>query len=127
MTEMGAIGPFDRLYCSHALEHLTASEGRKALSEFRRVLAPEGVAVVIVPDLEDVKPTDDVLYVSDAGPITGRDMYYGLGWAVDENAYMAHRNGFDSAGLEKAVREAGFSHCHVLRDANFQIVAVARP
>ena len=38
---------FDIIYCSHVLEHVP--DDRKALSEFRRVLKPDGVAIILVP------------------------------------------------------------------------------
>jgi len=75
MTDLGDIGPFDVVFSSHSLEHLAPHDVGVALGEFRRVLKPGGRLVVIVPDLEDVRPTEDVLYVSPAGPIAGIDMY----------------------------------------------------
>jgi SAM-dependent methyltransferase len=38
---------FDLIYCSHVLEHVP--DDRKALAEFRRVLRPDGLAVIMVP------------------------------------------------------------------------------
>jgi len=38
---------FDVIYCSHVLEHV--SDDRRALREFRRVLSPRGIALVVVP------------------------------------------------------------------------------
>lgn len=40
-------GQFDLLYCSHVLEHVP--DDRAALREFRRVLAPRGMALLLVP------------------------------------------------------------------------------
>jgi SAM-dependent methyltransferase len=125
MTDMGDIGPFDGLYTSHALEHLAPHDVARALSEFRRVLKPGGVAIIIVPDLEDVRPTDDVVYVCASGvPITGRDMYYGLASLLEANPYMAHRTGFVAATLEKAMREAGFAKGSVYRAGDFNLIGV---
>jgi SAM-dependent methyltransferase len=42
---------FDLIYCSHVLEHV--SDDRKALSEFWRVLKPDGKAIILVPILGD--------------------------------------------------------------------------
>ena len=38
---------FDFIYCSHVLEHVP--DDRKAMSEFRRVLADDGLAILLVP------------------------------------------------------------------------------
>lgn len=108
MTHMGDIGPFDRLLCSHALEHLNPREAETALGEFYRVLKPGGVAFVIVPDLEDVRPTLEVVYLSPSGPITGRDMYYGHADMVSDMPHMTHRTGFVSETLAQAMGGAGF-------------------
>jgi len=46
-------GSADRIYASHLLEHLDYwTEMPAALAEFRRILAPAGVLVVICPDIE---------------------------------------------------------------------------
>ncbi|MFQ3596235.1 MAG: class I SAM-dependent methyltransferase [Sphingomonadaceae bacterium] len=38
---------FSLIYCSHVLEHI--EEDRKAMAELRRVLRPDGLAVIMVP------------------------------------------------------------------------------
>ena len=123
MTDLGDIGPFDALYCSHALEHLFPHEVAVALSEFRRVLAPGGLAMVFVPDLEDVQPTDEPLFVSAAGPISGRDMYYGFTPFLQSNPYMAHKTGFVQATLRKAFEDAGFGRTEVVRFPDYNLFA----
>lgn len=123
MTDMGAIGSFDALYCSHALEHLHSHEVATAVAEFARVLRPGGFAVVFVPDLEDVQPTHDVLFVAAAGPITGHDLYYGHGGLIPSMPYMAHRSGFTSATLAQAF--AGFARVEVKRMDCYNLMAVA--
>ena len=40
-------GTFDVIYCSHVLEHV--DDDRRAMREFRRVLKPEGWAILLVP------------------------------------------------------------------------------
>lgn len=115
MTELGDIGQFDAVYTSHALEHLAPHDVKKCLSEFRRVVRTGGAVIIIVPDLEDIKPTLEVVYVSEAGPITGLDMYYGKADMVEVNPYMAHKTGFVSETLSLAMREAGFDVKHCIR------------
>ena len=43
---------FDAVYANHVLEHLTLDEGGKFVAELYRVLKPNGVCRVVVPDLE---------------------------------------------------------------------------
>jgi SAM-dependent methyltransferase len=101
LTDLGDIGPFDVIFGSHVLEHLYPHDGRKAMSEFHRVLKPRGIVVMIVPNLANIRPTRDVVYDSPAGPITGLDMYYGKESFVEMNPYMAHKTGFVPETLEQ--------------------------
>ena len=45
-------GVFHAIYCSHVLEHLPAEDVPALLDEFHRLLSPEGLVRIIVPDLE---------------------------------------------------------------------------
>lgn len=107
MTDMGAIGPFDAVYCSHALEHLYPHDVPVALAEFHRVLRPGGRAVILVPDLEDVKPTDDEL--PDAPGLCGLHLFYGDAKLIPTHPYMAHHCGFVADTLRDALLAAGFA------------------
>jgi SAM-dependent methyltransferase len=124
ITDMGEVGEFDAVYSSHCLEHLYPHDVPKALGEFCRVTKEGGVAVVIVPDLEDVKPTDDVLYESDSGPICGLDMYYGHGRLIEQRPYMAHHSGFVAKTLEGAMKSAGFRAVKVTRAGDYNLIGV---
>ena len=124
MTDMGDIGEFDAVFCQHALEHLYPHEVPVALSEFRRVLKTGGSAMVFVPDLEDVKPTEEVILMSPAGPITGLDMIYGYRKVLKEMPHMAHNTGFIEDTLNKAFVDAGFSKVHTKRMGNYNLMAV---
>ena len=42
----------DAVYASHVLEHLRPDDGLRLLKEFYRVLKPEGIVRMVVPDLE---------------------------------------------------------------------------
>jgi len=125
MTEMGDIGGFDAIHCSHALEHLVPHEVPTALGEFLRVLKPGGFAVVFVPDLQDVKATEDVLFTAPCGPVTGLDLLYGLRRLLPEMPYMAHRTGFVQDTLAAAFKAAGFSRVSTQRLENYNLMAVA--
>lgn len=106
MTEMGDIGQFDALYCSHALEHLYPHQVKVALSEFHRVLRHGGVAVVMVPDLEEVRPTEDIL---PSIGCSGLHLYYGDAAQIEEYPHMAHHCGFVAWTLRQVMNNAGFT------------------
>jgi len=124
LTDLGDIGEFDAVYCAHSLEHLYPHDVPTALAEFHRVLKPGGAAVIIVPDLEDVRPTEDFVYMSDGGPICGLDMYYGKRSLIEASPYMAHHCGFVAATLGRALEEAGFSTCFTKRCDTYNLVGV---
>lgn len=124
ITDVGDIGPFEAVLCSHCVEHLHPREVHTALSEFHRVLRSGGVAIIIVPDLEGILPTDDVVYESPSGPVTGHDMYYGHKSCV-ENVFMQHHSGFIAPRLQKACEDAGFANVATIRDSGHNLIAVA--
>ena len=126
MTDMGDIGGFDFLYTQHALEHIFPHECKIALKEFYRVLGPEGAAIIIVPDLEGVEPTNEILYNSPAGGVCGLDIIYGMSRLIEVNPYMAHKNGFIKETLEAELLEAGFSRVDVKRMSGYNLVAIVK-
>lgn len=125
MTDMGQVGVFDLVYCSHALEHLAPHEVPLALSEFKRVLSPHGKVIIIVPDLEGVQPTDETLFDSPAGPISGHDLFYGMRSRLEKSPQMAHRTGFVAATLGKVLGNAGFAQVNVKRVPAYNLIATA--
>jgi SAM-dependent methyltransferase len=124
MLAMGDIGPFDAVLSVHSLEHLYPHQVPQAVSEFHRVLGPEGYVICVVPDLGDVRPTPAVLMETPAGPVSGLDLYYGLRSALPENPYMAHHTGFtvDTIGLAFE----GFRKVTAQRLSDYNLVAVAQ-
>lgn len=107
--DLGDIGPFDAVYTAHCLEHLHWDAAKRAVSEFHRVLAPNGFALIVVPDLDGIRPTGDVIYdVPGLGGITGMDMIYGYRGYTATNPYMVHRCGFVAETLRRAMEAAGF-------------------
>lgn len=124
MTDMAAVadGSMDGLFSSHNIEHLYPHEVGVALAEFRRVLTPDGFAVITCPDLRSVAQLvaedrlTDVAYPSSAGPISALDMIFGHQADLARgNLYMAHRTGFTSTTLEAALRDASFARVVVLQ------------
>lgn len=124
MDDMGEIGEFDVVYSSHSLEHLTSNGAVKALCEFRRVLSEGGFAVVVVPDLEGVMPTDDVMFTAACGPVTGLDMFYGHHDFIDGKPHMSHKTGFVRATLDSAFRKAGFRNWEARRLPDFNLLGI---
>ena len=79
----------------------------------------------MVPDLEDVRATDDMLYESAAGPVTGLDMIYGMRSLLQEYPHMAHHTGFTAGTLNAELTAAGFSSVTVERRPNYELLAIA--
>lgn len=125
MLDMGQIGPFDAVFCSHALEHVLPHEVPIALGEFYRVLNPGGACIVFVPDLEDVRATEEPLFDSPAGPICGLDLLYGFRKMLKDKPYMAHKTGFISQTLHDAMTAAGFEKVAVSRLENYALLGAA--
>lgn len=109
---------FDAVYCSHNLEHYFRHDVPKVLAGFRHVLKDDGFAEIRVPDLADLMQTvvkrgldiDDLLYQSAAGPITVRDVLYGLGTEIERsgNDFWAHKTGFTKKSLTAMLVRCGF-------------------
>jgi SAM-dependent methyltransferase len=106
---------FDAIWSSHTLEHLYAHEVPSALAEFKRVLKPDGFALITSPDLEAVASLivdhglDHVAYTSPIGPITPLDMLFGHSDSIASgHLYMAHKTGFTCASLGRHFVDAEF-------------------
>lgn len=126
IIDLGEIGPFDAVYSSHNLEHLYPHEVGQALAEFHRV-ARDGFVFLVVPDVEGVEPTDDMLFDSPAGPITGKDLIHGHQASVRDNPHMAHHTGFTQETLRAALESAGFERVIVWRMPLHNVFAIAFP
>ena len=121
MLDLHDIGTFDLIYSSHNLEHLYPYQVPRAMQEFMRVLNPGGVLMIVVPDLEDVRPTTEPLSSCAMGGICGLDMYYGHHSQLEEFPYMAHHSGFISETLKDAFTEAGFLNVRTQRLINYNL------
>jgi len=117
MTDMSSVSTesVDAVFSSHNIEHLYPHEVPVALSEFLRVLKPDGFAVITCPDLQAVcalvaedKLTEPA-YTSPAGPIAPLDILYGHRPPMAMgNLYMAHRCGFTEKVLSGTLQSSGF-------------------
>lgn len=127
-----ASASIDAIWSSHNLEHLSWFEVPVALAEFRRVLKPDGFALMNVPDLRAIaryiledKLTDS-LYNSAAGPISPLDMVFGHQRSMQAgNAYMAHKTGFTANTLGQALADAGFDEVRVHEGSRWDLWGLA--
>lgn len=123
IDDLGDIGPFDGIHCSHCLEHLQWDHAHKALSEFYRVLRVGGFVYIQVPNIEDVKPTEEVLYEVNGLKISGIDILYGCRVFSRDNPWMLHRSGWVPETLAKALADAGFQHIRVMAEGLYLDIA----
>lgn len=115
---------FDAIYCSHALEHLYDHEVVPTLKNFLNHLKDGGFSIVVVPNLSGITATDEVVYESPSGPVTGRDMIYGRLSPMEKMPYMAHHTGFVEDTLKKKFEEAGYKSVKIVSDIGFNLIAV---
>lgn len=135
MLDMQAVASesVDALYSSHNIEHVYAHEVQIVLREFRRVLKPDGFAIVTCPDIVPIARhiaegrIEEPLYQSPSGPIFALDVIYGHAAAIRRGeAHMAHRTGFSQRTLGLNGQAAGFARLAVkARSDKFDLWMVA--
>ena len=125
-------GAAQMIYCSHVLEHFYDHEVDAVLSQFLRILAPGGVALMRQPDLAavmrglDETRLEQVLYHSSAGPIAALDVIFGHRQSIAEgNHFMAHRTGFTENSLAHRLLEVGFEEVRTLAGPAIEFCAIA--
>jgi hypothetical protein len=110
-------GSYDAIYCSHNLEHFAPHDVPKVLTGFLHVLKPSGYAEIRVPSVRAAmremllknKDLEDEYYKTGSGePITFRDILYGHARHVAQQDFWAHKTGFSTKTLLKALGLAGF-------------------
>mgnify|MGYP001618292739 FL=1 len=118
MLDMSAVADesVDAIYSSHNIEHLYPNEIPAALTEFLRVLKPEGFAVITCPDLQAAAQMIaedklmEVAYTSPAGAVTPFDMIYShRQFTGRDKPYMAHHCGFTLKVLIGTLKTNGFA------------------
>ena len=137
MTDMSMVEAesYEGIYSSHNIEHLPPHEVGTALSEFRRVLKPDGLAVITCPDMISIATLvaedklTDTAYISPMGPITPLDMLYGHIESLKQGrSYMAHRSGFTGKTMRESLVSAGFKTVATnTRPQYFDLWALALP
>jgi SAM-dependent methyltransferase len=136
ITDLSAIadGSADAVWAAHCIEHLYIHQVPFALREFKRILRSDGFVCVIVPDLQTVggyfvaDRIHEVLYESEAGPITAHDIAFGFGAAIaNGRTSMAHRCGFTPSLLQKAFMEQTYAEILIRRHVQrLELMVVAR-
>jgi SAM-dependent methyltransferase len=135
MLEMSEVASasVDAIYSSHNIEHLYPDEIPIALTEFLRVLKPDGFALITCPDLQSAAQmiAEDKLmetaYTSPAGPVTPFDIVYSHRlFTGRDKPFMAHHCGFTLKVLIGTLRANGFvSVAGKRRPAAFDLWVVA--
>lgn len=120
----------DTLFSSHNLEHIYSYQTPQAMNEFFRVVQVGGRAIITLPDLQAVAIQvaqglwDEPLYDVESGPVTPRDIFYGLDRRLAAGQhYMAHKNGFTAHSLGRAMLRAGFCNVIIERDGHYNLWA----
>jgi SAM-dependent methyltransferase len=136
VTDLSAIpsASADAVWSAHCIEHLYAHEVSRALGEFYRILADDGFACIVVPDLQAIASyiaADKLhapIYTSAAGPISAHDMVYGFGVAIAQGRVgMAHRCGFTPSLMVSRLQELPFGEILVRRRPSaLELVAVVQ-
>ncbi|MEQ1616506.1 MAG: class I SAM-dependent methyltransferase [Hyphomicrobiaceae bacterium] len=123
---------FDAVWSSHNIEHLYTHEVSMALSEIKRILKPDGFALITCPDLEQIGKLiaggdiERTIYNSPAGPISVVDMLFGHTASISKgNTYMAHNTGFTLSRLGGALQKAGFAESWVAAGPSIDLWAAA--
>ena len=121
----------DVVWSAHNLEHLYADGVAAALNEFYRVLKPNGMVMITLPDIQAVSREvakgrlEEPLFESKAGPIAAIDILWGHRDSIESgNHYMAHKTGFTKRTLEKALALANFQKIEV-KSADWDLWATA--
>ena len=123
-TDLGDIGPFEAVYTSHMLEHIVPALVVTAVREMHRVLTDDGIAYIIVPDLEDVRPTLEPIMEIDGRQYCGLDLIYGDHRQTANNPLMRHCSGFVADTLGEVMRLAGFPAVSVTRANGYQLIGI---
>jgi len=134
ITDMRDIVPdkvVDAVWACHILEHLHAHEAPLALAEFRRILRPEGFALINCPDVAAIARLiiddqfDTPAYMSAAGPVTALDMLWGHSKSIaGGNHFMAHKTGFTTKRLGQLLIDGGFAQAWSFSGGAYDIWAV---
>lgn len=108
-----ADGSVHYIYSSHTFEHFTPSEASAIAKDCFRVLAPEGVLRIVVPDLELIVRE----YLTDSSHLAAQTLLarLSLNHSLQDLIHPGsnHSQMFDGKSLMRLFQEAGFEHPRV--------------
>jgi predicted SAM-dependent methyltransferase len=98
---------FQAVYASHVLEHLAPEAGLRLLRECHRVLRPDGIARIVVPDLETIARTYlQCLEGASKGDAQAEERYDWMMLELYDQAVRTASGGAMAACLEQPHSEA---------------------
>lgn len=103
----------EQIYASHVLEYFDRKEAVEVLREWKRVLIPDGILRVAVPDFDALVEIYSKNYQIDAilGPLFGRMM--------SDGGMIYHRTTYNHESLNNLLDEAGFHSVKVYDPIHF--------
>lgn len=111
-----ADGSMDAVFSSHCIEHLYLDQAVPALSEWRRVLRPDGFLLLVCPDLQAAAEmiAQDRLFDKAYCGIRPYDIVFSHQTLVAQGRaaghhWMEHRSGYTLSVLLQLVAQAGFA------------------
>jgi SAM-dependent methyltransferase len=108
-----ADGSVRYIYSSHTFEHFTPAESLAVAKECFRVLEPQGILRIVVPDLELIARE----YLADPSPLAAQNFLsrLSLHHSVHDVVHPGsnHSQMFDGKALVHLLREAGFAQAAV--------------
>lgn len=119
----------DFIFNEHFLEHLTVEEGVKALKDFKRVLKPDGIIRIAMPNLIDcIKTYNNPNWKQDNAESFNK---YGLNFIKTKAEYLninfrwwGHQWLYDWEELERRLNEAGFhdiNQCELRKSEHIEL------
>ena len=91
------------IYASHCIEYFDRDEVIEVLREWKRVLAPNGILRLAVPNFESLikvySKSNDLNNV--LGPLYGK-------WSIGRNKFIYHKTVYDLESLTTLLKQAGF-------------------
>jgi SAM-dependent methyltransferase len=114
------------IYSSHTFEHFTDAEALAIAKECFRVLAPEGILRIVVPDLALIVQE----YLADPSPKAAQNFLsrLSLNHSIHDVIHPGsnHSQMFDGKALVHLLREAGFEQPEVLSFGKSAIPEIAQ-